>query len=70
MCTNSGDRRDYGCSEPSLCFYSAALEQSSGWTFRLEGKSLVLLNLTFLFSQNLILEGREDLSDVLVKQGN
>lgn len=36
-----------------------------------EGKSLALSNLAFLlYSQNLKLEGTEDLSDVLVKQGN
>lgn len=36
-----------------------------------ERKSLALSNLTFLFySQNLKLEGTEDLSDVRVKQGN
>lgn len=36
-----------------------------------EGKGLALWNLAFLlYSQNLKLEGTEDLSDVLVKQGN
>lgn len=36
-----------------------------------EGKSLALSNLAFLlYSQNLKLEGTEDLSDVLVKQGD
>lgn len=35
------------------------------------GKSLVLLNLAFLFcSQNLKLEGTEDLSEILVKKDN
>lgn len=36
-----------------------------------EGKNLALSNFAFLLcSQNLKLEGTEDLSDVLVKQGN